>query len=275
MMTRPLLAALLATALIPATAHAQAIGINAAIRNSVKMKTAADRAPRPAVLRERVSLGDEVQTGPASVDQMLLLDKSVFTVGANARVKIDRFVYDPNRGASTVAASVAKGAFRFMSGKATRGAPGTSSVNTPVASIGIRGTILEGVVGPDAIRIAAGEAGAAGAGITDPENASLIVLRGPGAAAQGDEHPGAIDVTAGGTTVAVASPGLAVFVPGPNRAPIGPFQLSDAGLDALHALLRTTPNRRRGSVANPVAINPVTDLLFERGEEDRQTPGVP
>ena len=85
------------------------------------------------------------------------------------------------------------------------------------------------------------------------------MLRGPGAATQGDEHPGAIDVTAGGSTTAVETAGLAVFVPGPNRAPIGPFKLSDAGLEALHALLRTQPNRRRGKVTDPLATNPVTN----------------
>ena len=272
-MSRAIIAALLAGTLVPAAATAQAVGINAAIRNRVTMKTAADRAPRPAVLRERVSIGDDVQTGPASVLQVLLLDRTAFTVGANARVKIDRFVYDPGRGASTVAASVAKGAFRFMSGKAMRGAPGTSSITTPVASIGIRGTIFEGVVGEDAIRIAAGEnTGSMGGTPWDPATASLIVLRGPGRAAQGDERPGAIDVTAGGATVAVEAPGLAVFIPGPNRVPIGPFAISDAGLEALAALLRTTPTRPRGSLVDPLATNPAVDLFFERGQQ-QDVPG--
>ena len=156
-----------------------------------------------------------------------------------------------------------------MSGKAFRGNPGTSSVTTPVASIGIRGTIFEGVVGADAIRIAAGEnTGSMGGSSWDPATASLIVLRGPGRAAQGDERPGAIDVTAGGATVAVEAPGLAVFVPGPNRVPIGPFAISDAGLEALGALLRTTPRRPRGSAVDPLATNPVIDLFFQGGGAD-------
>src|SRR3546814_20762091 len=83
--------------------------------------------------------------------QLLLLDKTSFTVGSNARVKIDRFVYDPARNASSVSASVAKGAFRFMSGKSLKNGRTRSSIQTPVASIGIRGTIVEGVVGREAI----------------------------------------------------------------------------------------------------------------------------
>ncbi len=254
---------LLAGSTSAAFAQSKPVGVNAAIRNNVQIKTASDTGLRRAVLRERVSLGDNIQTAQASVLQILLLDRTSFTVGANARVKIDRFVYDPDRKASAVAASVAKGAFRFMSGKTLRGAPGQSSVTTPVASIGIRGTIFEGAVGADAVRIARGEAALGGVSGADADTATLIVLRGPGKATQGDEKSGAIDVTAGGQTVAAESPGLALFVPGPNQAPQGPFMISDAGLDALHALLRTTPDARRGRAVIGVESNPIVDQTFE------------
>jgi hypothetical protein len=244
-------------------AQAQVVGVNAAIRNTVQMKTVANPALHRAVLKERVGLGDDIATGQASVLQILLLDRTSFTVGANARVKIDRFVYDPNRQASAVGASIAKGAFRFMSGKATHGMPGQSSVKTPVASIGIRGTMFEGAVGADAVRIARGESAVGAAAGADDDTATLIVLRGPGAGALSGETPGAIDVTANGQTVAVERAGLALFVPGPNAAPIGPFQLSDAGLAALHDLLRTTPTRRNRKNNIDFAGNPIIDRTFE------------
>ena len=81
------------------------------------MKTAADRALRPAVIKERVSIGDNIQTAQASVLQVVLLRPDQLHGRRDARVTIDRFVYDPSRSASAVGASVAKGAFRFMSGK--------------------------------------------------------------------------------------------------------------------------------------------------------------
>jgi hypothetical protein len=242
-------------------AQSRLVGINAAIRNSVQIKPAGATAFSSARLKQRVSLGDDIQTAASSVLQILLLDKTTFTVGANARVRIDRFVYDPAKGASAVGASVAKGAFRFMSGKPTRGMPGQSNVNTPVGSIGIRGTIFEGVVGLDAARIASGES-AVGRVASDAKNATLIVLRGPGGRTQGDEKVGAIDLTIDGKMVGLAQPGMALFVPGPGKAPIGPFMLSDDGLLALHALLRTTPSRR-GSNAVNVDGSPIVDLILE------------
>ncbi|MEY2884980.1 MAG: hypothetical protein RL490_2704, partial [Pseudomonadota bacterium] len=145
---------LLAAALLVGSSSAlgQAVGTNAAIRNQVTMKTARDAVARPALLRETVSLGDQIASGAASQLQVLLRDQSVFTVGANARMTIDKFVYDPARGASDVAASVARGAFRFMSGRSLgRAGGGSAAVRTPVASIGVRGTIIEGAVGEEAV----------------------------------------------------------------------------------------------------------------------------
>lgn len=217
-------------------AAAQSIGVNAAIKNQVRLKTAADAGLRPAVLREAVSLGDQTTTGPASALQVLLRDKSSFTVGPNARMTFDRFVYDPNRGTSEVAASVAKGAFRFMSGKTTANARKT--INTPVGTIGVRGTIVEGVIGSDVLEVLGGEAGLPALG-GDPEALGLIVLRGPSRKTSGFDRPGLIDVTLGEQVIPVEYPGQAVLSVGGHL--FGPFELSDSAFDRLGHLLRTTP----------------------------------
>ena len=124
------LAAALALALggvATAAGGPQVVGIAAAVLNDVRIKPAAAPQPHRAALRERVVLADQVQTGQRSQLQLLLLDKSVFTVGANARLTIDRYVYDPSAGRS-FSATVAKGAFRFMSGQPDR--RGASSIQT-------------------------------------------------------------------------------------------------------------------------------------------------
>ena len=68
---------------VPAAA-ADTVGINAAIRNKVLTRAPAAPALRPAVLKARVSLGEQVVTQANSMLQILLLDRSSFTVGANA-----------------------------------------------------------------------------------------------------------------------------------------------------------------------------------------------
>lgn len=249
-----LLAASLAGSATHAAAPPQAVGINAAIHGNVHTSTAAAPQPRAAVLRARVALADRVQTGVASQVQILLLDRSVFTVGANARLTIDKFVYDPNGGRS-LGATVTQGAFRFMSGRADR--RGSSAIRTPVASIGVRGTIVEGVVGTDAMAIARSEPGVPRGTSGDPATASLIVLRGPGAKTQAGLIPGAIEVTGGGVTVGVEEPLQAVYVPRAGATPIGPFSISLAGLARLQGLIlpslltRPLPVRSGGGMPYP------------------------
>jgi hypothetical protein len=231
-----------------------AVGIEAAIRGDVKIRGAGNNRIRPAVLRERVILNDEVRTGGASQLQILLLDRTIFTIGANARVAVDRFVYDPNANSRSVGVMVTQGAFRFMSGRALGHPSGSATVRTPVASIGIRGTIFEGVVGEDAVRIAEAEQ-AVGQHKADKGEASLIVLRGPGPRTQGDTARGAIDVTAGDRTVTLGGPDLALYVPRRGAPPIGPFQISPAGLQALESLLRPDPAPAGGAGGSHTARN--------------------
>ncbi|HEY0314027.1 MAG TPA: FecR family protein [Allosphingosinicella sp.] len=244
---RPIaLAAALSMAVSPVLAQTQA-GIAAAVRNKVEIRSAATRKAHPAALRERLYMADQVQTAAASQLQMLLMDRTTFTVGANARVTIDRFVYDPAANSRQVGISVAHGAFRFMSGRALGRPSGAVSVRTPVAAIGIRGTIFEGVVGEDAIRIAEDEPAVGKRVKADKGEASLIVLRGPGPRAQGDVVPGIIDVTVGDRTVTLDGPDLALYAPRDGAPPIGPFRISPAGLEALQDLLRTSPGSAPGS----------------------------
>jgi hypothetical protein len=235
------IAALLAAAgMATSPVLAQAVGVNAAVRNKVVIVGTGTRKARPAVVRERVILNDEVRTGGASQLQILLLDRTTFTVGANARVAVDRFVYDPAANSRSTGVSVAKGAFRFMSGRTLGRPSGPASVRTPVATIGVRGTIFEGVVGEDAIDIAEREPAVGKKVKAKKDEASLIVLRGPGPRTQGDTRPGAVDVTVGASQVTLDRPGLALYAPRVGAPPIGPFPISAAGLMALQSLLRTT-----------------------------------
>lgn len=247
MSARRIAAALAAFALLGATAAPTLVGSVAALRNQVGVRAAAAPTVRPATLGQRMALGDQVQTGERSHMQLLLLDRSSFTVGQNARLTIDRFVYDPSGG--SFSATVAKGALRFMSGGGH--GKGGAQIRTPVATIGIRGTIVDAVVGQDAIDIARFEPALNGAPNSDPATASLIVLRGPGPR---DRRPGAISVAAGGRTIDLDRPLLALYVPGPGQPPIGPFTISLSGQAILNDLILPRLNPRLDG--NPADLAP-------------------
>lgn len=213
-----------------AQTSAAAIGVAASVVKDVRLSNAASPKPQPVVLRQRIALADLIQTGQGSQLQLLLLDRSTFSIGANATLRIDRFVYDPARGRSS-GASVTRGAFRFMSGQPNRA--NSSTISSPVATIGIRGTVLEGIVGEGASDIAKGEIRAVQDAKADNRTATLVVLRGPGARTDAGAEVGAASVTSGGVTVELTEPMQAAFVPREGAAPIGPFRISPAGLAKL------------------------------------------
>lgn len=247
----------------PAAAQ-QVVGINAAIKNKVQTRKVNTNVTRQAKLKDRVRIGDYITTGKNGVLQILLRDRTSLTVGKNGEMTIDRFVYDPANNASEVVASVTKGAFRFVSGKPTRNRKGRSSVKTPVGSIGIRGTIFEGAVGEEAIALARRENIAAASLQGANEEATFVVLRGPGLAAQGDEISGAIDLVTDQGTFPLEKAGAAYFIPRRGARPFGPFNFSDGGFDRIQDMLRTEPARSPRSAQTPeLPDSPVIDRTFE------------
>lgn len=224
-------AAALASAGYAATqGGAAVIGMAASVVNDVRLSNAGSPKPRPVVLRQRVALADLIQTGKGSQLQLMLLDRSTFSIGANATLRIDRFVYDPARGRNS-GASVTRGAFRFMSGQPNRA--NSTTISSPVATIGIRGTVLDGVVGEAARDIAKGEMKQVRDAKADKQTATLVVLRGPGPRTEAGADVGAASVTSGGVTVELTEPMQAVYVPRAGAVPIGPFRLSRAGFSRL------------------------------------------
>lgn len=245
---------------LEAYAQQTRVGVNAAVTGKVYVTGAEAANRRQAQVRENVYRGDAVQTERASALQILLLDETVFTVGQNCEITVDEFVYDPNGGSGKVAATIAKGAFRFMTGKIGTANPSNVSLRTPASTIGIRGTMGEVAVGPDAVAIC--RAAGIGANVSfDPATASLVTLRGPGRSRNSFDKSGRIIVSGGGRNVEVSEPGYAVCVPHKGAAPLGPFRLDATALAYFDTWLRSTP---RGSGINPSDVDETGGALSDQ-----------
>ncbi|HET9232219.1 MAG TPA: FecR domain-containing protein, partial [Vitreimonas sp.] len=135
-----LIAVLLAGVSLPALAHAQAparIGVASAVRNEV---TAQGSEQRPLSVGSAIYQNELIRTGPGSVAQLLFADQTTLSVGPSSELRLDRFVYNPDRSAGDVAVSLTTGALRFISGSQN---PRSYQVTTPVATMGVRGTIVD------------------------------------------------------------------------------------------------------------------------------------
>lgn len=222
-----------------ASAQSSSIGVNAAVKGDVTITTA-EQTAKQAVVRDNVFLGQMINSKKLSSLQIMLKDQTIFTVGAECELTIDKFVYDPNKSNNSMVANVSKGMFRFMSGNISNSGLDAVTINTPTSSMGIRGTMVEGLVGPNAAQIAQ-NAGVIPAGTAiDANGATLFVLRGPGPNTTGTNRKGEITVTSGGKTVVVKGSNQAVFVPSAGAAPIV-FTLSPSAFQNFSQNLRTTP----------------------------------
>jgi len=82
--------------------------------------------------------GDIIQTGSDGKLGVAFADGSSFTVSPNARMEVNDFVYDPKGHSNESLMSLTKGTFTFIAGEVAH--TGNMRVNTPIGTMGIRGT---------------------------------------------------------------------------------------------------------------------------------------
>ena len=87
------------------------------------------------VLRDEV-----VRTGVDSAARLVMADSTNLSLGPNATIKLDRTVFDDEHTYRDIAIRMTVGAFRFVTGHSEKTA---YKITTPVATIGVRGTILD------------------------------------------------------------------------------------------------------------------------------------
>jgi hypothetical protein len=84
----------------------------------------------------QVNANDTVRTGNVGVADLRFIDDSNLSVGPKSVVRLDKFVYDPNKASGTVVINASRGAFRFVAGSQNKG---NYQVKTPYGTLGIRG----------------------------------------------------------------------------------------------------------------------------------------
>ncbi|MGM4975099.1 VCBS domain-containing protein [Tardiphaga sp. 619_E2_N8_4] len=89
---------------------------------------------------DQVQKGDVVQAGGDSSLTMTFIDGTVFGLSANARMVLNEMVYDPQGSANSSLLSLVQGTITFVAGETAK--HGNMRVDTPVATMGIRGTAV-------------------------------------------------------------------------------------------------------------------------------------
>lgn len=184
---------------------------------AAQVGTASAVNPAATVNQRTITIGssiahmERIRTTSSGSVQVLFIDKTSMTVGPNSDVTIDEYVFDPKAGTGSLAATVTKGAMRFVGGLISHN--GNAEIKTPTAIIGIRGGVA--IVNGPSIYAGYGSTSVTAGGVTVTLGANEYTQTGSGIPAPpGPPPPGFVTSmlqmfqSAGGQTGGVA-PGTA------------------------------------------------------------------
>lgn len=97
--------------------------------------------------------GELVSTGAEARLHARFADGTELMMGARSTLQLDDFVYDPD-GSGNARFNLTAGAFRMITGALNKAEGNSMTVNTPVATIGIRGTDFWGLQTEDELTLA-------------------------------------------------------------------------------------------------------------------------
>ena len=89
---------------------------------------------------DTVHKGDVVQSGSDSTLGITFIDGTVFGLASNAKMVLNEMIYDPNGSDNKSLLSLVQGTISFVAGATAK--KGDMKVDTPVATMGIRGTAV-------------------------------------------------------------------------------------------------------------------------------------
>ena len=190
-----------------------------------------------------VEMNDTIKTTLGKAD-ITFVDETKVQVNENSRLVIDDFVYDPKTPkGSKLALKFASGTVRYASGAIAHNNPSSVAINTPSATIGVRGTDFSAVV--------------------DDTGASMVVLL-PSCpegfkSVEDDCVTGIIDVSNDSGTVVLDKPFQATYVASRQITPAKPV------------VLRLTADQ----INNMLIVSPPTGLNTTQSKDTKKDSNDP
>ncbi len=186
----------------------------------------ADGTATTLAVGDSVFQGDVVQTGAGAKLGIVFEDKTTLALGEDARIVLDRMIYNPASHEGSASFSLLHGTFVAVTGEIGKLHHASVQIDTPVASIGIRGTDF-------AVKIA------------DIGAQSIFTLL-----------QGAIQVATQVGAVLLDRPGLSTISTGLNAPPAPPFILPPQQHDALFGTVEAVSQALAPFSLNPGGVPP-------------------
>ncbi len=190
-----LLAALLLTWALPAVAEEAAARVAELEGRAIALGT--DGRTRTLAVDAPIYAGDTVATLGRARALLVFTDRSKYELGADTRLRMERYRYGAETEESESATEIVKGLFRYVSGFIAKNRPRATLIRTAVATIGIRGTHVVGEVTETSATI----------GLLPPESG---------------DAPSAIEVSNAHGSVTIDRPNYVTDIPDANSPPSPP-----------------------------------------------------
>ena len=123
----------------PETSVADSVG-TAGAANVTSSGTPPGGGVRVIEIGAQIVQNEKIETSPTGSVQILFIDKTTLNIGPSSRLVIDRFAFNPAAAQGEMALTLTKGVLRIVGGQVTH--TGGATVETPAASIGVRGAIV-------------------------------------------------------------------------------------------------------------------------------------
>ncbi len=124
------------------SAKIESVGIIKTVSGEVTITAADQTISTKAVTNMRLIQGDAIKTGAKGSVGLIFDDDTVISLGPNSEIIIQHFQFNPVEEKLSFVAKIIKGTFSFISGQITKLAPDKVRLETPDATLAIRGTKL-------------------------------------------------------------------------------------------------------------------------------------
>ena len=135
---RPVFLCLLVLLCLVSTSYVEAAA--GVVGKVTKVQKQAQVGSRTAKVGKAVQMKDRLRTGAGARLQVTFVDGTVLTLGENAVVVVDRYVFNPTKSSGQMALSSTQGAFRFATGRLNQMKDKDVKVTTPQGALAVRGT---------------------------------------------------------------------------------------------------------------------------------------
>jgi len=131
-------AMILACSAVPAFAEQESVGVAGAVNPQAIGQPPAGTVEQ-LVIGHNVVRNEKISTFNKGQVQLIFADQSTLTLAENSEIVIDEFVYDPQKQAGNMTATVTTGVLRYVGGKISKKAD--VSFLTPSGVVTVRGGI--------------------------------------------------------------------------------------------------------------------------------------